>query len=81
LNHDERPWCKGKCLHQGRSVYAGGFYAYEIQKVFLRFCAFSWEKIVSLIALVPLRGDALKCSENEKKPEKSQVLVFIHIKT
>jgi hypothetical protein len=28
LNHDERPWCKGKCLHQGRSVYAGGFYAY-----------------------------------------------------
>jgi hypothetical protein len=28
LNHDERLWCKGKCLHQGRSLYAGGFYAY-----------------------------------------------------
>jgi hypothetical protein len=33
LNHDERLWCKGKCLHQGRSLYAGGFYAYGISAV------------------------------------------------
>jgi hypothetical protein len=36
LNHDERLWCKGKCLHQGRSLYAGGFYAYSSKAFSLR---------------------------------------------